>query len=223
MALNNVKLIGFYGGDKSHCENVNFERFERWDWNKYHSKYIFKNLIKDKNLFPFKSSRLHFNLNIDTSTFLEFINLKNIEFTFSVKDEKTEYIPRELHNIILRHDIKLDNGNKFSSDQDNIYNTILNYIELSNKLSIQIQRDAEKKLGGDRSRELAELFKTGFHQTSINIYISFLEFTELMNIAGNPLIRFEVREILNEMLDIIKNIDKNPFKYSIEAFKLNYI
>jgi len=47
---------------------------------------------------------------------------------------------------------------------------------------------------------------------------SLLSFIHLFNLRLKPEAQFETREVVQEMLNCIKNIPKNPFKYSLKAF-----
>ncbi len=49
---------------------------------------------------------------------------------------------------------------------------------------------------------------------------SLLSFIHLFNLRLKPDTQAETREIANQMLDCIKNIEGNPFKYTLEAFGL---
>ena len=100
---------------------------------------------------------------------------------------------------------------------------MLIYIDLGKKLKEQFYDDSYYIIGENRSHENQKLFNTGFEQLNINITINFYEFVRLMEVVGRGDIRYELREILNEMYDFIKTLPSHPFKYSLEAFKLNYI
>lgn len=47
---------------------------------------------------------------------------------------------------------------------------------------------------------------------------SLLSFIHLFNLRLKPEAQFETREVVEEMLNCIKNIPENPFKYSLKAF-----
>jgi thymidylate synthase (FAD) len=49
---------------------------------------------------------------------------------------------------------------------------------------------------------------------------SLLSFVHLWNLRLKPDTQVETKEVAQEMLDLVKNIEGNPFKHTIEAFKL---
>jgi thymidylate synthase (FAD) len=50
---------------------------------------------------------------------------------------------------------------------------------------------------------------------------SLLAFIHLWNLRLKPDTQIETRELAQQMLDLVKNIEGNPFKHTIEAFKLS--
>ncbi len=223
MNRNTVELIDFLGGDKLHSESFNFEKFNNWGDKKYISSNVLKYLVKEGKHFYFDSSKLCFNLTIDPLTFFDLIKLKPLKYSISKKEELTHILPRECHDQIIKDNIILDSGLEFSKKGDNMFNIMMDYIELSHKLRDRFKTDMEMYFNVQRSNEVSNLFLTNFEQLNINLYLSFLDFADLIRLGANVEIRFEVREILNDILDLIKNIEKNPFKYSLEAFKIDYI
>jgi len=49
---------------------------------------------------------------------------------------------------------------------------------------------------------------------------SLLSFVHLWNLRLKPDTQVETKEVAQEMLELVKNIEGNPFKHTIEAFKL---
>jgi thymidylate synthase ThyX len=45
-------------------------------------------------------------------------------------------------------------------------------------------------------------------------------FSHFLSLRNKPDAQVEVREIASQMLNLVKNIENNPFKHTIKAFKL---
>jgi thymidylate synthase ThyX len=52
----------------------------------------------------------------------------------------------------------------------------------------------------------------------MDISFNFRSFAHFQNLRNSPHSQKEVREIAMNMLNLVKNIEGNPFKHTIEAF-----
>ena len=67
---------------------------------------------------------------------------------------------------------------------------------------------------------MARYFRTYNTQITADVMFNFRSFVHFLNLRNKPDAQKEIRDIAQNMLDLIKEIKDNPFKHSIEAFKL---
>ena len=54
----------------------------------------------------------------------------------------------------------------------------------------------------------------------MDISFNFRSFAHFQGLRNSDLSQKEVRELAQQMLELVKNIEGNPFKLTLEAFKL---
>lgn len=92
------------------------------------------------------------------------------------------------------------------------------YTESGNRLYHQCLKDLEPVLGRKRAKESARFFKTYNSQIQADIMFNMRSFHHFLELRNKPDAQKEIRDIAATMLDLVKNIEGNPFKYTIEAF-----
>jgi thymidylate synthase ThyX len=75
-------------------------------------------------------------------------------------------------------------------------------------------------LGRKRAKETARFFKTMNSQITMDVSFNWRSFYHFQQLRNSEHSQKEVRELAQEMLELVKNIEGNPFKHTIEAFKL---
>jgi thymidylate synthase ThyX len=71
-----------------------------------------------------------------------------------------------------------------------------------------------------RIKESARFFKTYNSQICADVMFNWRSFYHFLSLRNKPDAQKEIREVAAEMLNLVKNIEGNPFKHTIEAFKL---
>jgi thymidylate synthase (FAD) len=75
-------------------------------------------------------------------------------------------------------------------------------------------------VGRKRAKESARFFKTFNSQITMDIMFNWRSFAHFQQLRNSEHAQVEVRELAHAMLELVKNIEGNPFKHTIEAFKL---
>ena len=57
-------------------------------------------------------------------------------------------------------------------------------------------------------------------QITMDVMFNWRSFYHFLNLRNKPDAQLEIRNIAQKMLDLVIDIDGNPFKYTIKAFKL---
>ena len=219
---NKVQLIGFYGSDQIHAcsawtstsRDVNEDKINR-------IPKLLKMLADAGHHTPFEKSSLHFLIDTDIASHIHLIKHR---VGTSVNGESARYkeikedkylIPDDWKGIKRTDDIKFGNSDAF-----NWADALLQYTELGNKLYHASFKDLEPVLGRKRAKESARYFKNYNSQIQADVMFNWRSFYHFLNLRNKPDAQKEIREIAAEMLNLVKNIEGNPFEHTIAAFEL---
>jgi thymidylate synthase (FAD) len=219
---NSIELLGYYGNDQVHAcsawtstsRDLTEDKIER-------IPKLLKMLADAGHHTPFEKSSLHFLVNSDIASHIHIIKHR---IGTSVNGESARYkeikedkclIPNDWINTKRTDNIKFGNSDAF-----NWADTLLQYTELGNKLYHASLKDLEPVLGRKRAKESARYFKTYNSQIQADVMFNWRSFNHFLSLRNKPDAQKEIREIAAEMLNLVKNIEGNPFKYTIEAFNL---
>ncbi len=216
MNKNKVELLGYYGDDMVHASSawtstsrdLTEDKIER-------IPKLLKMLASEGHHTPFEKSQLHFLVNVDQATHIHLlkhrigvsINGESARYK-ELKEDKT-YIPEDWNNI------------EISDDVITWAERLQNYTYQGNALYHQCLEELTPILGRKRAKESARFFKTFNSQITMDISFNFRSFAHFQGLRNSEHSQKEVRELAQQMLDLVKNIEGNPFKYTIEAFSFS--
>ncbi len=219
---NKVELIGFYGNDQVHaCSAWTSTSRDLSDEKVNRIPKLLKMLADAGHHTPFEKSSLHFLVDTDIASHIHLIKHR---VGVSVNGESARYkeikedkylIPDDWKDIKRTDDIKFGNSDAF-----NWADALLQYTELGNKLYHASFKDLEPVLGRKRAKESARYFKTYNSQIQADVMFNWRSFYHFLNLRNKPDAQKEIREIAAEMLNLVKNIEGNPFEHTIAAFEL---
>jgi flavin-dependent thymidylate synthase len=204
---NQVELLGYYGDDQIHaCSAWTSTSRELTEEKIKRIPKLLKMLASEGHHTPFEKSSLHFLVTVDQATHIHLlkhrigvsINGESARYK-ELKEDKT-YIPpdwSERWNIALR-----------------------NFTNESNILYHQCLEELTPILGRKRAKESARFFKTFNSQITMDIMFNWRSFAHFQQLRNSEHAQVEVRELAQQMLDLVKNIEGNPFKHTINAFEL---
>lgn len=204
---NSVELLGYYGSDIVHAQSawtstsrdLTEDKLARVDK-------LLKMLASEGHHTPFEKSGLHFLVNVDQATH---IHLLKHRIGVSINGESARYKELKEDKMML------------PSDWSNKWNRKLrNYTEEGNKLYHEAIEYFTPILGRKRAKESARFFKTFNSQISMDIMFNWRSFYHFQKLRNSPDAQKEVRQLAEEMLNQVKNIEGNPFEKTIKAFKL---
>ena len=219
---NKVQLIGFYGSDQIHAcsawtstsRDLNEDKINR-------IPKLLKMLADAGHHTPFEKSSLHFLVDTDIASHIHLIKHR---VGVSVNGESARYkeikedkylIPDDWKEINRTDDIKFGDSDAF-----NWADALLQYTELGNKLYHASFKDLEPVLERKRAKESARYFKNYNSQIQADVMFNWRSFYHFLNLRNKPDAQKEIREIAAEMLNLVKNIEGNPFEHTIAAFEL---
>jgi len=206
---NSIKLIGFFGSDETHeCSAWTSTTREITDEKKNRVPQLLKMLAEDGHHTPFEKSSLHF---LVTSDIASHIHLLKHRIGVSINAESARYKELKEDNFYIPEDWSPYWVNKLKQ-----------YTEEGLKLYHECIESLVNDLKFDRKRakESARYFRTYNTQIDCDVLFNWRSFYHFLNLRNKPDAQKEIKEIAAEMLKLVKNIESNPFKHTIEAFQV---
>jgi thymidylate synthase (FAD) len=213
MNCNSVELLGFYGSDVSHaCSAWTSTNRDLDDGKINRIPELLKMLASEEHHTPFEKSSLHFLVNVDQATH---IHLLKHRVGVSINGESARYKELKEDKFYLPEDWK-----GVGDDSDTWLNRLKEYTEEGNRLYHKCLEDLTPILGRKRAKESARFFKTMNSQITMDVMFNWRSFAHFQKLRNSKDSQKEVREIAEQMLELVKNIEGNPFKHTIIAFNL---
>ena len=218
---NKVELIGFYGSDEVHAcsawtstsRDITEEKRER-------IPKLLKMLADAGHHTPFEKSSLHFLVDCDIASHIHLlkhrigVSINGESARYKELKEDKYYIPDDWKGI----NMTLLDPFTFEPKQFEWATILEEYTQKGNELYHQCLKDLEPVLGRKRAKESARFFKTYNSQIQADVMFNWRSFHHFLELRNKPDAQKEIRDIAATMLELVKNIEGNPFKYTIEAF-----
>lgn len=224
MNKNTVELIGYYGNDLTHAmsawtstsRDLTEEKLER-------VPKLLKMLASEGHHTPFEKSHLHFLVNVDQATH---IHLLKHRIGVPINGESARYKELKEDKIYLPEDwgIETLNGTEllggYKQGAKLKWDSILEkHTQKSNELYHLCLEELTPVLGRARAKESARFFKTMNSQITLDISFNFRSFMHFQGLRNKPNAQKEVRELAQQMLELVQNIEGNPFEHTLKAFE----
>lgn len=219
---NTVELLGWYGGDETNaCSAWTSTSRELTEEKKNRIPKLLKMLATEGHHTPFEKSTVHFLVNTDIATHIHLLkhrisslNAESARYK-ELKEDKF-YLPEDWKDIECDIDYRTDSG-QFEGGS-NWKDTLEEFTKLGNLLYHQCLEDLTPILGRKRAKESARFFKTYNSQIQSDVMFNWRSFMNFQNLRNSEYAQKEIREVAQEMLRLVKEIEGNPFKYTLEAF-----
>lgn len=213
-----VELISHWGNDWSVCDAA------RVSFNKHSSNYteeqnikLLNYLVEHKHTAPFRHPQLQFR--ITCPIYVERQVFKH-QVGMSANSISGRYVDFSDSYTTIKEWRKQSKSSKQGSED------ILNHFEQNECEMIEQNILDICKKGYDRLIELGVAKEQARTILPLNLNTTFiwtgslLSFLHFFNLRLKPDTQKETREVANQMLECIKNIPGNPFKYTLEAWNL---
>jgi flavin-dependent thymidylate synthase len=212
---NTVELIGHYGSDEIHaCSAWTSTSRDLTDDKRGRIPNVLKMLADHGHHTPFEKSSLHFLVDCDIASH---IHLLKHRIGVSINGESARYKELKEDKFYLPDDWE-DIEISWKKTGETWLDSLKEYTELGNRLYHQCLKDLEPVIGRKRAKESARFFKTYNSQIQADVMFNWRSFYHFLELRNKPDAQKEIRDIATTMLDLVKNIEGNPFKYTIEAF-----
>lgn len=205
---NTVELLGWYGGDEaialsawtSTSRDLTDEKRER-------IPALIKQLWHAEPVphgSPFEKGIVHFLVDCDIASHIHLLKHR----IASINAESARYKELKEDKFYL------------PEDWDGTYwNTRLEmFTEESNKLYHRCLEELTPILGRKRAKESARFFKTYNSQISADVMFNMRSFHNFITQRMDDHAQLEIQMIARQMLDLVKNIEGQPFKHTLDAF-----
>jgi thymidylate synthase (FAD) len=214
---NSVELLGYYGSDEIiACSAWTSTSRELTEDKKNRIPKLIDQLWNNGHETPFEKGSVHFLINCDIASHIHLlkhrlasINAESARYK-ELKEDKS-YSPKDWEGARI---LSLKGG-----DPNMTWSRLLEiYTDLGNTYYHACIKDLEPLLGRKRAKESARFFKTYNSQIQSDVMMNMRSFANFQKLRNSEHAQVEIREIADKMLQLVKNIEGNPFKHTLEAF-----
>ncbi len=192
---NTVELLGHYGDDLTHaCSAWTSTSRELTDEKIGRVPKLLTMLASEGHHTPFEKSSLHFLVTVDQATH---IHLLKHRIGVSINGESARYKELKEDKMYIPYD--WSNSWHFKLKE---------YTEQGNKLYHEALEYFTPILGRKRAKESARFFKTFNSQITMDLMFNWRSFAHFQQLRNSEHAQVEVRQLAQDMLDQVKNIDK---------------
>jgi thymidylate synthase (FAD) len=216
--MNKVELLGYYGSDLVHAQSAwTSTSRDITDEKKARVGKLLKMLASEGHHTPFEKSSLHFLVTVDQATH---IHLLKHRIGVSINGESARYKELKEDKYYIPNDWPDIPCNMEHLQRKNWADILDEYTRYGNQLYHKCLEDLTPVLGRKRAKESARFFKTFNSQITMDVMFNWRSFYHFQQLRNSEHAQVEVRQLAQDMLDLVKQIEGNPFKETIEAFNL---
>lgn len=202
---NKVELIGHYGSDEIiACSAWTSTSRELTEDKKDRIPKLINMLWSEGHETPFEKGIVHFLVDCDIASHIHLLKHR----ISSLNAESARY-----------KELKED---KFyiPEDWDDIWNTKLEtFTKISNELYHKCLEELTPILGRKRAKESARYFKTYNSQIQSDVMFNMRSFANFLKLRNSEHAQLEIREIAQQMLKLVSEIEGNPFEHTLKAWE----
>jgi thymidylate synthase (FAD) len=201
---NEVELLGHYGSDEiiacsawtSTSRNLTEEKKQR-------IPKLINMLWSNGHETPFEKGVVHFLVDTEIASHIHLLKHR----IASINAESARYKELKEDKIFIPDDFP----NKWKQK-------LIDYSDEGNNLYHSCLEELEPILGRKRAKESARFFKTYNSRIQADVMLNMRSFANFLNLRNSEHAQKEIREIALTMLELVTNIEGQPFKYTLEAF-----
>ena len=202
---NKVELLGYYGSDEViACSAWTSTSRNLTDEKRGRIQRLIEMLWINGHETPFEKGTVHFLVDTDIASHIHLLKHR----ISSLNAESARY--KELKED--KYFIPEDWTQKW---QD----TLRDYTDAGNQLYHKCLEELEPVLGRKRAKESARFFKTYNSQIQADVMFNMRSFANFIQLRNSEHAQKEIREIAQEMWDLVATIEGEPFKFTLEAIK----
>jgi flavin-dependent thymidylate synthase len=171
---------------------------------------------------PFEKGMVHFLVNTDIASHIHLLkhrisSMNGESARYKELKEDKMYLPEDWKGIKSKniYACSIDGGNSGGPNIDNWLDILQDYTIQGNYLYHQCLEELTPILGRKRAKESARFFKTYNSQIEADISFNMRSFANFIKLRDSEHAQKEIREIAQEMWNLVENIEGNPFKETL--------
>lgn len=215
---NSVSLLGWYGGDEAIALSAwTSTSRELTEEKRNRIPALIKQLWSAEPVphgSPFEKGIVHFLVTSDIASHIHLlkhriasINAESARYK-ELKEDKY-YIPNDWPDISCSME---------HLQRKNWADILDEYTRYGNRLYHKCLEDLTPVLGRKRAKESARFFKTYNSQITADVMFNMRSFHNFITQRIDSHAQLEIQMIAKQMLDLVKQIDGNPFEHTLKAF-----
>lgn len=230
MNENKVELLGWYGGDEAiACSAWTSTSRDLTEEKRNRIEKLINDLWNAEPVphgSPFEKGIVHFLVDTDIATHIHLlkhrissINAESARYK-ELKEDKY-YLPKDWEGIKCSRTYNFSDDNISETHDLNTWLEVLEeYVKMGNDLYHKSLEELSPILGKKRAKESARFFKTYNSQIQADVMFNMRSFHNFLNQRMDSHAQLEIQTIAKEMYKLIQDIEGNPFKNTLKAWKL---
>lgn len=220
---NTVELLGYYGSDEIiACSAWTSTSRDLTEDKKGRIPKLINMLWSEGHETPFEKGVVHFLVNCDIASHIHLLkhrisSLNAESARYKELKEDKYYLPEDWKDI--QRNVKIPPYDLTDPNIETWAERLEKYTKQGNQLYHQCLKDLEPVLGRKRAKESARFFKTYNSQIQADVMFNMRSFANFQKLRNSEHAQLEIREIAAKMLELVENIEGNPFKHTLEAWK----
>ena len=201
---NNVELLGYYGSDEIiACSAWTSTSRELTEDKKLRIPKLINMLWSEGHETPFEKGSVHFLVNCDIASHIHLLKHR----IASINAESARYKELKEDKMYIPQDWPITLGMK-----------LLQHTKLSDTLYHEVLEELTPILGRKRAKESARFFKTYNSQIQADVQFNMRSFANFLKLRLSEHAQVEIRDIAQQMLNLVQNIEGNPFEHTLKAW-----
>jgi thymidylate synthase (FAD) len=201
---NAVELLGYYGGDEViACSAWTSTSRTLDEKKKKRIPKLIDMLWREGHETPFEKGNVHFLIDCDIASHIHLLKHR----ISSLNAESARYKELKEDKMFIPEDWPEDWQKKLTS-----------YTQQGNELYHACVGELTDTLGRKRAKESARFFKTYNSRIQADVQFNMRSFANFIKLRKSEHAQKEIREIADQMLSLVMNIEGDPFKYTISAW-----
>lgn len=221
---NKVELLGYYGSDEViACSAWTSTSRDLTDEKRKRIPKLINMLWSEGHETPFEKGMVHFLVDTEIASHIHILkhrisSMNGESARYKELKEDKMYLPEDWKNIELTGN--LDVGGVISIHKKSLWIDVLrDYTDLGNTLYHQAIADLTPALGRKRAKESARFFKTYNSQIEGDVSFNMRSFANFIKLRNSEHAQLEIREIAQQMWELVSSIPNNPFEHTLEAIQ----
>ena len=220
---NKVELLGHYGSDEViACSAWTSTSRNLTDNKRKRIGKLINMLWSEGHETPFEKGIVHFLVDTDIASHIHLLkhrisSLNAESARYKELKEDKYYIPEDWGDIKVGRST-YNSETRFKTSEEHRWADILSeYTSIGNSLYHQCIEDLTPTLGRKRAKESARFFKTYNSQIQADIMFNMRSFANFIKLRMSEHAQKEIQDIARQMLELVKDIEGNPFQHTLKA------